>query len=133
MADVGLYRVSIEIKCDSGVGGATVSADLVVDATNGHAYGSGKIAQALPWPNNEIQISHISGQVRHTGLGEDHLLVALQGDYIQHMGPFSFVQCLMAAALVLDKDWSGVGSFTYGPNSRQACPKATVSNVTPKE
>ena len=134
MADSELYRVTIEIKCDVVAGGATVTAALVVDAASGQAFGSGKITQALAWPNNEHPIHHIAGQIRHTGLGEDHLLVGLQGEYIQQIGgPWTFGQCLMTAALVLDKDWNGVGSFTYGLSGRQFCRHATVTNVTDKQ
>ncbi|HEX8623853.1 MAG TPA: DUF1842 domain-containing protein [Allosphingosinicella sp.] len=130
MADVGLYRASPVVKCDVKAGGATLEFELVVDATNGHVYGRGRVKQAVTPPGGDLPIPVVTGQVRHTGLGKDQLLVALKGKYgIPGPPPtIAISQGLMTAALVLDAKWNGHGSFTYGVDGDQSCREATVTN-----
>lgn len=131
MANIGLYAVSIAVKCDSVAGGATLEFDLVVHADDGVIYGSGRIKQSIPPPNGDRPIPRVGGVVRHTGLGKDQLLVALSGRYAMEGPPTQplEIECRMQAALVVDADWNGVGSFTYGPKGGQRCVKATVTKT----
>lgn len=131
MPNIGLYAVSIAVKCDSGAGAATLEFDLVVHADDGQIYGSGRIKQSIPPPNGDVPIPRVAGLVRHTGLGQDQLLVALSGRYALQGPPTQPIEteCRMQAALVVDADWNGVGSFTYGPRGSQRCVKATVTKT----
>lgn len=136
MADLpGLYAVSIQVACDTKVGGATLDLDLVVHSGDGRVYGRGRIKQAIPPPNGDLPIAVVTGQIRQTGLGSNQLLVSLIGGYAMTAGPTMPLEiyCRMTAALVVDpKTWSGAGSFTYGPSGRNSCPEATVTKTGPK-
>jgi hypothetical protein len=130
MADAALYRAPITIRCDVVAGGATLDLDLLVDPAKGLVYGDGHIKQAVTPPGGDLPIPNIRGRIRHTGLGQDQLLVALEAEYgIPGPPPtIAISQGRMTAALALDAQWNGDGMFTYGVEGRQTCPKATVTN-----
>jgi hypothetical protein len=130
MTDASLYRAPITIRCDVKAGGATLELDLLVDASKGAIYGDGRILQAVTPPGGDLPIHNITGQIRHTGLHKDQLLVALHGEYgIPGPPPTIAIGTgKMTAALTLDRQWNGDGMFTYGVNGRQSCPQATVTN-----
>ena len=130
MTDASLYRAPITIRCDVQAGGATLELDLLVDAEKGLVYGGGRITQAVTPPGGDLPIRNITGRIRHTGLGQDQLLVSLEGEYgIPGPPPtIAIVSAKMTAALAVDRQWNGDGMFTYGPDGRQSCPKATVTN-----
>jgi hypothetical protein len=130
MTDASLYRAPITIRCDVEAGGATLELDLLVDAAKGQVYGGGRITQAVTPPGGDLPIQNITGRIRHTGLGQDQLLVSLQAEYgIPGPPPtIAISQGKMTAALAVDRQWNGDGMFTYGIEGRQHCPKATVTN-----
>jgi hypothetical protein len=130
MTDASLYRAPITVRCDVQAGGATLELDLVVDASKGVVYGGGRITQAVTPGGGDLPIHNISGRIRHTGLGQDQLLVALEGEYgiPGPPGTIAISTGKLTAALAVDRQWNGDGMFTYGVDGRQSCPKATVTN-----
>lgn len=131
---IGLYPVSLEVVCEGIVGGASLTLNLLVHASDGLVYGSGEITQALEPPYGNRPISSITGQILHTGFGEDERLVLLRGTYWMPGPPTMpyLIECPVIAGLVVDAEWSGTGSFHYGQNGSQVCKKARVTKIRPK-
>ncbi|HEY0013624.1 MAG TPA: DUF1842 domain-containing protein [Allosphingosinicella sp.] len=126
----GLYRTSIEVRGDGIVGAPTVTLDLVVDAASGEVFGRGRIQQAVAPPGGDSEIPSVHGQIHHTGLGQDTLLVALSGHYAIPFGPTmpGQTECMLTAALAIDASWNGHGMFHYGPGGRSFCRDASVTS-----
>ena len=123
---LGAYLIKLEIGNVGMPGAPILHVVAVVNASTGVISGSAEITQALPPPNGEIAIPHITGQVRHTGLGGDQLLVTLEGEFVVSFPPPAIGSYLarFSAGLVVDKAWNGHGSYTYNHH--------TVDNVPVK-
>ena len=95
-------------------------------------FGSGSIQQAVAPPNGDLTIPQVHGQIRHTGFGQDTLLVALSGRYAQPFGELmpGHVECMLNAALAVDASWNGHGMFHYGPGGHNFVRQAQVTNTS---
>jgi len=74
-----LYFVE-ELVGNEGMPGAPLlHLACVVNASTGVVSGQARITQAIAPPNGEIDIPHVTGQIRHLGLGQDTKIVSLSG------------------------------------------------------
>lgn len=112
---IGLYLLSIEAG-NAGMPGAPIlhfqgTVNAPTGAINGHA----EITQALPPPDGVIEIPHVTGRIRHLGLGPDKRVVSLEGTYVVSVPPPAIGSYLakFSAVLVVDAEWRGTGEFTY--------------------
>lgn len=114
--EVGLYPVKLNVEKKGLLGAPDLKLSLVVYAPAGTVSGSAVITQALAPPAGEIHIPEVSGVIHHTGFGADQQLVALKGQYVVSVPPPAIGSYLaqFSAALVVDKSWTGKGTFTYG-------------------
>jgi hypothetical protein len=126
MPIVGAYFVKLEVGHVGTPGAPILHLALVVNAPTGAIGGTAEITQAIAPPNGEIEIPHVTGQIRHLGLGHDTIIVTLSGQYIVSVPPPAIGSYLakFEAVLHVDKSWKGTGSFTYGGH--------TVDNVPVK-
>lgn len=120
---LGYYLVSLQVSPPGLPGAMTLKMKLGVNAPNGHVQGSGEVTQALPPPFGTTPIPHISGQILHTGLGTDTLLVHLTGEAIIPPPPTQpiTIKEKFAASLAVSAQWEGVGTFTIGSNTVTHC------------
>lgn len=130
MADpIGLYPVSLRVGHGNMPGAPTLTLNLLVNAPTGAVSGNALITQALPPPFGQTHIPQVTGNILHTGFGEDTLLVHVTGQYVVSVPPPAIGSYLaqFSAALAVDKAWSGTGTFTYGGHAITGC---TVENVS---
>jgi hypothetical protein len=116
---IGAYLVKLEVGNVGTPGAPILHFTGVVNASTGVINGTAEITQAVAPPHNEIVIHHVHGQVRHTGLGQDKLLVTLEGQYVVSVPPPAIGSYLarFSAGLAVDKEWNGHGSFTYNEHT----------------
>ncbi|WP_010183377.1 DUF1842 domain-containing protein [Sphingomonas sp. PAMC 26605] len=124
---VGLYQVKLLVQVGDGhlPGAPKLELALLVNAPTGHITGTAHITQALPPPYGSIEFP-VSGVLHHTGFGHDTKLIALHGEYVVSVPPPAIGSYLAQfwAALALDADWNGVGTYRYG---NHIVPHAKVS------
>jgi len=111
--NLGLYHV--QGVAGTGLAGApSLHFSLTVHAPTGAVTGSAYQFQAVAGKGGHIVIGHITGQVRHTGLAADQLLVSLHGSAVisgsgkgldAHLAQFD-------AAFSVNNHWDGTGSWT---------------------
>ena len=131
MSETGYYIVDLEVAPEGGMmpGAPNLTLKLGVNATNGEVNGQATITQAVAPPNGEHQFP-VSGTIHHTGFGEDTLLVALTGQYVQSVPPPAIGSYLVpfSAALAVDKGWSGTGSYSFGHSRMSRCKVSNTSD-----
>lgn len=129
MSEIGYYPVKLEVGNFGMPGAPALNLNLGVDSTSGVIHGTASITQSLPPPYGEIVIPQVSGQLLHTGFGEDVRLVHLHGQYAVSVPPPGIGTYLapFSAALVVDAAWNGHGSFLFGTHM---APRNEVRNVT---
>jgi hypothetical protein len=113
---VGLYLVN-GTAGNVGLPGAPIlQFSLLVNTTNGAVTGQAQLTQSIQGPLGDIHISHLTGQVRHTGFGEFTKIVALQGDALISFPPPAIGHYLapFSAHFAVEDAWSGVGGWTLG-------------------
>lgn len=131
---MGLYPVNIVLS-NNLPGGATLYLDLLVDAPTGAVSGSGRITQALAAPYGNLFIPSISGQLEATGFPKAERLLRVTGQYGIPFGPppmIGHIEALMTMACAVDLQWSGKGSFSYGPHAQHTARNCTVKKAGPK-
>ena len=109
---VGLYLVKVVVGNVGTPGAPIVNLALTVDAPSGNVSGIAEITQAVQGGNHRFPVS---GHIYHTGLGQDQLLVALNGQFVYSVPPPAIGSFLaqFRAGLVVDKNWNGHGGFDY--------------------
>jgi len=113
---VDLYYVK-ELVGNEGMPGAPLlHLACVVNSSTGVVNGQAQVTQAIAPPNGEIDIPHVTGQIRHLGFGQDSMIVSLSGKYLVSFPPPAIGSYLadFNSVLNLDPKWHGTGSFTYG-------------------
>jgi Domain of unknown function (DUF1842) len=125
----GLYMVPLTLSSEATVPGPTVGLRLVVSEPTGQVYGEGELTQAVGGGVG-FGIRRITGTIISTGMGTNISLVALQGDYIVPAGAAQSAQAvgIINLALVVDAQWNGCASFTYGTHGEISCPRAEVQS-----
>ena len=128
MPDIGLYQVSLRVGHGDMPGAPLLTLNLLVNAPTGAVSGNAMITQALPPPNGMTHIPHVTGQILHTGLGQDTRLVHLVGQYVVSVPPPAIGSYLahFSAALAVDAAWVGRGSYEYNGHVVSDC---TVENI----
>jgi hypothetical protein len=122
-----LYMIQLALSCEATTPGPSVALRLVVSEPTGQVYGEGALTPALgDGPGYDIR--RITGTIVSTGMGPNINLVALQGEYTV---PASAAQPArmdgtINLALVVDAQWNGCASFTYGTRGENGCPRAEV-------
>lgn len=123
-----LYHV--KVRATTGMSGAPVLVlDLLVNANTGQISGGAEISQALPPPYGQTVIPQVTGALFQTGLGPNVQLAHVTGEYVVSVPPPAIGSYLakFSAALAVDHNWNGKGSFVYG---NQTVIDATVTNIT---
>ncbi len=112
ISPVGLYLVKLVVGNVGTPGAPIVSLALTVDAPSGHVSGIAEINQAIIGGQHRFPVQ---GNIYHTGLGQDQLLVALHGQFVASVPPPAIGAFLVQfrAGLVVDKSWNGHGGFDY--------------------
>jgi uncharacterized protein DUF1842 len=125
---IGYYRLDLKVAPEQMPGSPTLTLKLGVNAATGQINGIAEITQALPPPYGKIMVPHVTGQMLHTGFGQDHRLVAVKGQYVVSVPPPGIGSYLanFGSALVLDADGKGRGMFSYGDHTVTDC---TVTNL----
>ncbi|MDR6849869.1 MAG: DUF1842 domain-containing protein [Sphingomonas sp.] len=127
---VGLYQVKllVQLGVEPIVGAPTLHLSLLVNAVSGQIHGTAHITQSLPPPYGSIEFP-VSGVLHHTGFGHDTRLIALHGEYVVSVPPPAIGSYLahFSAALAVDAEWNGVGTYTYGNHT---ITHGTVSKVS---
>lgn len=123
---VGLYFVkAVEGKVGES-GAPIVHYALTVQAASGHVSGIAELTQAVA-PPNSLHRFPVTGQIYHTGLGHDTLLVTLHGEYTQSLPPSEvLIPVRFTATLSVNKDWNGHGGFTYGKHHVENVPVKVI-------
>ena len=132
--NIGIYPVDLVIS-DSLIGSPTLYLNLLIDAPTGSITGSGRLTQALAPPWGDLPIASVSGQVEETGFPSAEKLVRITGRYGIPFGPpplIGHIEATVAMACAVNSEWSGKGSFDYGPNGENTARNCVVRNVTPK-
>jgi Domain of unknown function (DUF1842) len=99
-----------------GTGGeATLEFNLLVNTVSGLASGHAEVKHALPAPPHDIGIA-VTGTVHKLGADPALQVVTLQGTYLYSYPPPIILTILehFNAVLLLNDEWHGHGSFTYG-------------------
>lgn len=126
---VGLYQVKllVQMGAEPIVGAPTLELALLVNAVTNQLNGTAHITQALPPPYGSIEFP-VLGVLHHTGFGHDTRLISLHGSYVVTVPPPAIGSYLayFNAALAVDAEWKGVGSYTY---NHHTVPYATVSKI----
>ena len=109
---IGLYFVKAVVGNVGTPGAPTVQLALTVQAASGHVSGIAEINQAIVGGQHRFPVS---GQIYQTGLGPNHQLVSLRGEFIYSVPPPAIGSFLapFSAALVVDHQWNGHGGFNY--------------------
>jgi len=125
----GLYMVPLTLSSEAATPGPTVGLRLVVSEPTGQVFGEGELTQAAGGGAG-FGIRRITGTIISTGMGPNISLVALQGEYIVPAGSARTVQLDAAIniAMVVDAQWNGCASFTYGTRGENSCPRAEVES-----
>jgi len=113
---IGLYLVC-GIAGNEGVPGAPLlHFSLLVNAATGAITGHATQTQAVAPPNDRIEISNVTGQLRHTGLGPYTQIVSLEGSAVISFPPPAIGSYLVPfrAAFAIDNQWNGRGGWTLG-------------------
>ena len=123
---IGYYLVKLKVAPGGGSplpGAPVLHLTLGVNAPTGQINGSAEITQALPPPYGAVSIPQVTGQVLHTGFGQDNLLVHVSGEYVVSVPPSAIGSYLakFSAALVVDGSWNGKGTFSYGTHTLTDC------------
>ena len=123
---IGYYLVKVNVAPggDTPMPGAPVlHLTLGVNAPTGQVNGSAEITQALPPPYGKISIPQVTGQLLHTGFGTDTVLVHVGGEYVLSVPPPAIGSYLakFSAALAVDADWNGKGTYSYGTHTLTDC------------
>ncbi|GAB5348780.1 DUF1842 domain-containing protein [Alteriqipengyuania sp. 357] len=128
MAEVGYYIVDVEVAPEGGMqpGAPNLTLKLGVNASNGEVNGQATLTQSVRGGDHEFPVS---GVIHHTGFGEDKLLVALTGHYVQSVPPPAIGAWLAQAsiALAVDDSWNGTGSYTFGHSRMSRCKVTNTS------
>ena len=109
-----LYQVSIRFDALH-FSRAALTLNLLVRGGSGEITGSGEISRSLSPPTPPAHIFQLTGHVQ-PGQSEDVLHVHVSGDYVESAAPpaiGSFVGPF-SASCVVDKQWGGQGTFSYG-------------------
>lgn len=110
---VGLYRVTFDVGNVGMPGAPILFVQAFVYPPTGRISGTANITQSIAPPGGDIEIHDLRGEIRYLGYGTPaKRLVALSGFFSPNktepiLEPFS-------AALEIDEDWEGKGSFKYG-------------------
>lgn len=109
---LGLYFVKAVVGNAGMPGAPLVNLALSVQAASGHVAGIAEITQAVQGGNHRFPVT---GQIYQTGLGPNHQLVSLQGEFVYSVPPPAIGTFLakFTAALSVDQKWNGSGGFNY--------------------
>jgi len=109
---IGLYFVKAVVGNVGLPGAPVVNLALSVQAASGHVAGIAEIVQAVPGGNHRF---NVTGQIYQTGLGPNHQLVSLRGQFVYSVPPPAIGSFLadFTAALSVDQQWNGSGGFNY--------------------
>lgn len=119
MSEDGLYPVKLTVTKEGLVGAPTLTLNLLVNAPDGTVTGEAVITQAVTPTEAQVTVPSVKGNIHHTGLGADQMLVSLSGDFIQSVPPPAIGSYLahFSAALAVDKGWNGRGTYTYATHT----------------
>ncbi len=110
---IGLYFVKAVVGNVGQPGAPVVQLALTVQAASGHVSGIAEISQAIAHGGHYR--FPVSGQIYQTGLGPNHQLVSLSGEFIYSVPPpaIGSFPAKFTAALSVDQQWNGHGGFNY--------------------
>jgi hypothetical protein len=94
---------------------------LVVNSVTGVISGMVEIIQAIDCPSI---LTHVRGNIRRTGFGDNTMTVSLSGEYTisvrpPAIGTFSYK---FSAHMDIDTEWNGSGGFSYGNQKVESAP-----------
>jgi hypothetical protein len=133
-ATIGLYQVDITLN-DGLAGAPALLLNLLVNAATGAVTGSGRLTQALAPPWGSLPIPTVTGQLEAIGFPKAEKLLRVTGRYGIPFGPppmLGHIEALMTMACVVDLQWDGKGSFSYGPHAEHTARNCAVRKVGPK-
>jgi hypothetical protein len=129
--NTGLYLVALRVENPILLGSPILTLQLAVDAPTGQVNGRGDISQSVTPQEGAVHIPQVTGHILHTGFGSDTMLVHLTGEYVYNFPPpaIGSMELPFSAALAVQRDWDGKGSFAYG---RRRVTHCTVTNISEK-
>ena len=94
-------------------GDSIVNFSLVICADDGIVSGIVEITKSEGTPNIKL---NVAGTIRSTGYGKITNIINVVGEYMVSAAPPAIGSYLQkfSAYLDIDKDWNGLGGFTYG-------------------
>lgn len=122
------YLVKLKVGSDL-MGAPTLTIDAVVNAETGAMNGHATITQALPPPMGEITVDHLRGRLTNLPMPpHPSKVVTLEGQYLPPLPPPSIGPILtLEVHLLVDAQWNGRGSFTYGGQRIDNVPVTNIS------
>jgi hypothetical protein len=125
----GLYLVALRVENPILLGSPRLTLQLAVNASTGQVTGRGDISQSVTPQEGAVHIPQVTGEIFHTGFGTDTMLVHLTGEYVYNFPPpaIGSMELPFSAALAVQRNWDGKGSFAYG---RRQVTNCTVVNIS---
>jgi hypothetical protein len=97
-------------------GAPTLRVEALVNVASGHISGHGEIVESVDPPGDRIRIDNVEGRLFPPGINPQARAVTLSGKYNRPTpggGVPTFPESL-EATLVVDENWKGSGTFSYG-------------------
>jgi uncharacterized protein DUF1842 len=125
-----LYYVRVRLQSVL-LGSPVLTLDMTVRGGSGDVKGEGVIGQSVTPTQPGGKVIDVAGEIFRTGRPKDELLVHLTGKYIFNARPPAIGTFgePFSAALDVDREWNGKGSFAFGRYHSGEC---MVTNITPK-